>query len=334
MSNTDNVEKALKFIGIGIGVGIVIGVLLTLVIIRDFKANPTKISIGGVDFEFPTATALPTPVISPNSPSPVSTSVAIPIQSTPTKVFLEVAPIATLKSEKDGMVLVYVPEGEFIMGSNSGNPDERPAHSVYLNSFWIDQTEVTNRMYALCVASGACIPPSKNSSITRENYYNNFAYENYPVMFISWVQAKTYCEWAKRRLPSEAEWEKSARGTDGRNYPWGNDEPQEFLLNFNRFIGDTTDVYKYSLGTSPYGAFGMAGNVYEWVADFYDPNYYANNVYDNPTGPASANPINNVVRGGSWVDKENYTRSSARIYLWFKNADDPGIGFRCALSAK
>lgn len=254
--------------------------------------------------------------------------------STPTKDFVETKPIATIISEKDGMVLVFVPEGEFIMGSDSGNHDERPAHLVYLDPFWIDQTEVTNRMYALCVASEACVPPSKSGSITREIYFNNFAYDDYPVMFISWVQAMAYCEWVGRRLPTEAEWEKAARGSDGRNYPWGNDEPQEKLLNYNRFVGDTSNVFAYPLGTSPYGVYGMAGNVYEWVMDAYDPEYYTNSVHDNPQGLISSSSANrfHVVRGGSWVNNENFTRSSARISLWGTNADDPGAGFRCASS--
>jgi serine/threonine-protein kinase len=270
-----------------------------------------------------------------NDGSLYSNNATIP-SATPTKVFVKTTPIATFTSKSDNMVLVYVPEGEFIMGSDSGIKDERPAHQVYLNAFWIDQVEVTNRMYALCVASGMCFPPSKSNSITRENYFNNFAYDDYPVMFVSWVQAKTYCEWAGRRLPTEAEWEKAARGSDGRIYPWGSDSPQENLLNYGRLIGDTTNVFLYPFGASPYGAYNMAGNVYEWVMDAYNSEYYANRVYDNPQGPALTTSTSSfhVVRGGSWVNTENYLRSSARISLYGTNADDPGAGFRCAVSKK
>ena len=303
-----------KYIGIGISIGFVLGAIVTMVMTKVFGAKVEGINIGGIDYGLPT--------------------VAITSQPLPTKIFTGITPIATKFSEKDGMVLVYVPKGEFFMGSDSGNPDEHPAHLVYLDAFWIDQTEITNRMYALCVASGVCTPPSKSSSTTRENYYNNFAYENYPVTYISWVQASTYCDWAARRLPTEAEWEKAARGTDGRRYPWGNDDPQENLLNFDRLIGDTTDVYKYTLGTSPYGVYDMAGNVYECVSDYYDANYYSNKVYNNPTGPESTTLNDKVVRGGSWLDRDNYTRSSTRSRLWFNNVDDPAIGFRCVLPEK
>ena len=116
---------------------------------------------------------------------------------------------------KDGMTLLYVPAGEFTMGSDRGRPDEKPVHKVILDAFWIDQTEVTNKMYALCVDAAVCEEPTDTSSSTHSSYYGNAEYDNYPVIYVDWNMAKTYCEWADRRLPTEAEWEKVARGTMG-----------------------------------------------------------------------------------------------------------------------
>ena len=120
------------------------------------------------------------------------------------------------------MTLLYVPAGEFTMGSDSSDQaDEKPAHTVNLDAFRIDQTEVTNKQYAACKENGGCTPPSRNSSSTNTSYYGNTQFDNYPVIYVNWNQAVAYCEWAGRRLPTEAEWEKAARGTDGRTYSWG-----------------------------------------------------------------------------------------------------------------
>ena len=151
------------------------------------------------------------------------------------------------------------------------NINEQPVHKVVLDAFWIDQTEVTNKMYALCVQTSVCTPPSSTNSSTRPSYYENPEFEDYPVIYVDWYKAKTYCEWAGRRLPTEAEWEKAARGTDGRNYPWGKDAPNKMLLNYNGNVGDTTEIGKYPAGASIYGALDMAGNAWEWVSSLYKP---------------------------------------------------------------
>ena len=170
----------------------------------------------------------------------------------------------------DGMTLLYVPAGDFIMGSEDGGDNEKPIHTVYLDAFWIDQTEVTNATYAMCVKDGMCYEPSSAWSHTRINYYGKSEYNNFPVIFISWNDASTYCSWAERRLPTEAEWEKAARGEKASTYPWGNNQPTKAFSNYNNAVGDTTEAGIYLPGASPYGALDMAGNVREWVEDWYD----------------------------------------------------------------
>ena len=231
----------------------------------------------------------------------------------------------------DGMVEVYVPAGSFDMGSDSGESDERPVHRVTLSAFWIDQTEVTNRMYALCVQAGECTSPMDESSYTRTDYYRNAAYDDYPVIYVTWFDANTYCAWAGGSLPSEAQWEYAARGSDGRTYPWGNDSPNCGLANYydgSRYcVGDTAEVGSYPTGASPFGALDMAGNVWEWVADRYGP--YSADSQTNPQGPASGDY--RVLRGGSWYVSDDSVRSANR-YGYDPSVAYNSLGFRCARS--
>ncbi len=174
----------------------------------------------------PTPTSRPPTKVETFTPKPpTATITSIPSTSTITPAPPTYTPTlgigSTMISEKDGMTLVFVSAGEFMMGSETGYEDNKPAHTVYLDSFWIDQTEVTNKMYTLCVQVGTCQPPDSMSSFTRKPYYSNVEFEDYPVLYMNWNQAKTYCEWAGHRLPTEAEWEKAARGIDGRAFPWG-----------------------------------------------------------------------------------------------------------------
>ncbi len=260
-----------------------------------------------------------------HTPTPTHTATLPPLPtSTPEPSH---TPTPQPGSEKDGMVQVFVPAGAFEMGSDSGYSDERPVHTVTLDAFWIDRTEVTNAMYALCVNAGACQPPSGSISSTRSSYYGNSQFGNYPVIFVSWNDAKAYCEWAGRRLPTEAEWEKAARGTDGRIYPWGNASPDSTLLNFYGNVGDTAEVGSYPSGASPYGALDMAGNVSEWVAGWYGAGYY-NSRSDNPAGPSSGDY--RVLRGGSWFVEPYFARAAFRGRF---GPDDPMFhGFRCSRS--
>lgn len=231
----------------------------------------------------------------------------------------------TTTSEKDGARLRYVPAGSFVMGSEDGWAALRPAHDVTLAAFWIDEAEVTNRTYALCVEAGSCPPPQEPSSYTREAYFGDPKYEEYPVVRVAWKDAKAYCEWAGRRLPTEAEWEKAARGTDGRLYPWGDEPPTAQLLNnFDvSFLEDTVRAGSYPDGASPYGALDMAGNVWEWTADWFGP--YPGG---DPAGSPNYGEIYRVLRGGSFVDAADVTT---------RYANDPelhnyDIGIRCAVT--
>jgi formylglycine-generating enzyme required for sulfatase activity/tRNA A-37 threonylcarbamoyl transferase component Bud32 len=225
----------------------------------------------------------------------------------------------------DGMVMVYVPGGEFEMGSTEGDENEQPVHIVALDGFWIDQTEVTNAQYQSCVDAGGCEPPSERRSPTRPEYYGNSVYDDYPVIQASWYQARTYCESVGARLPTEAEWEYAARGSDSLVYPWGDSPPSDALANCCYNVGDTTRVGSYPDGTGWCGALDMAGNVWEWVADWYGE--YPSERQVSPAGPSSGKL--RVLRGGSWGYGQDFARCA---YRHSDHPDDFGghVGFRCA----
>ena len=240
------------------------------------------------------------------------------------------APVEMKERVTDGVPMMFVPAGEFLMGNSNAkeetNGKESPQHQVYLDAFWIDKFEVTSAQYKKCVDAGKCAAPEKSGSETRGAYFGNAQYDNYPVIYVSWNNAKTYCEWAGKRLPTEAQWEKAARGTDGRNFPWGNTFDQNLLNSDESKIGDTTAVGKFPNGASPYGVMDMAGNVFEWVADWYDRDYYQNSPARNPTGPATGD--SRSYRGGSWFNDGSFARAAAR----FMNVPDFALfflGFRC-----
>ena len=260
-----------------------------------------------------TATVAPSPLPG-NTPTPTPAALAVEI------------------TDVKGIVMRLVPAGPFTMGSTDGMPDEKPPHTVDLAAFYMDQYEVTNAHYKTCVDAKACPLPSKVSGPILSGTYGSPEYDNSPVIWVDWDHAKTYCAWRGARLPTEAEWEKAARGTDGRMYPWGNTiDPT--IANYGGNVkdpydgelGKTTPVDLYPSGQSPYGIYDMAGNVWEWVADWYD-------VY--PGGDASANDAfgqktYRVLRGGGWNDDPSSLRTT------FRGGNTPEtavnyIGFRCA----
>ena len=239
----------------------------------------------------------------------------------------EVIPVDVKISNADHMEQVLVPEGQFLMGiGETYKNSDSPGHLVFLDSFWIDRVEVSNAMYLKCMEAGVCTELSSDN--TR---YKNWIYRNHPVTYVTWQQAVNYCKWAGRRLPTEAEWEKAGRGTDGRKYPWGDQRPNPYLANFDEsMIHESVSVYRYPFGMSPYGALNMSGNVREWVSDWYDPRYYLNTPSENPTGADSGSERS--LRSGS------YNEDRIEIEITFRYNHEPGSaglsrGFRCAENA-
>jgi formylglycine-generating enzyme required for sulfatase activity len=234
-------------------------------------------------------------------------------------------PVNTKISNMDGMSQVYIPAGEFLMGDD-GDPSskEYPPHPVYLDAFWMDKTEVSNAMYEKCVNSGACFPP-----VPRLNpYWGKWAYRNLPVVYANWYAAQMYCQWAGRRLPTEAEWEKSARGTDKRYYTWGNSRANPRLANYaESLIGEPLPADRYPLGASPYGVLNMDGNVREWVADWYDSKYYFVAPYKNPKGAETG--TERSLRGGAY-DANADDITTFRRYKHEPDSAGLSRGFRCA----
>ena len=242
--------------------------------------------------------------------------------------------------QKAGGPMVLVPAGEFWMGCNEQvdnqcEADEKPYHQVYLDAFYIDQYEVTNGEYLECFQAGACRPPEYNDSSSdyrfggkEGKFYRGFEAARQPAVGVSWEDARSYCGWAGKRLPTEAEWEKAARGTDGRKYPWGNQLPTCSLANFADCPEDKTwTVGSKPAGASPYGALDMAGNVWEWVADWYGENYYLSSPGQNPPGAGSGTL--RVLRGGSWNHYAELERASNRVRV-VPDYRSGHHGFRCA----
>jgi formylglycine-generating enzyme required for sulfatase activity len=221
-----------------------------------------------------------------------------------------------------GMTLVYIPEGEFTLGSpaREGDGDEHPAHKVFLDGYWLGKTEVTFEQYdRFCAESGREKPADEG-----------WGRGDRPVIYVSWIDARDYCAWLEKktglkfRLPSEAEWERAARD----RYPWGSQPPDAELANFNKENLRTMPVGSYPQGGSPYGILDLAGNVWEWTLDWYDPGFYANSPRENPLGPETGSQ--RVVRGGSWANGETLVRAANR------SSENPEsrlniLGFRVAL---
>ena len=225
----------------------------------------------------------------------------------------------------DHMNQVYIPAGEFIMGSGAKDK-EILAHKVYLDAYWMDQTDVTNAIYAVCVKAGTCTHPARY-----DKYFDDPQYADYPVVYVTWYAAQDFCTWEGGMLPTEAQWEKAARGWDGRPYPWGTNLPDITLLNYNGDHEDIVSAYDYLIALSPYGLLQMSGNVRQWMSDWYQRTYYSISPYKNPQGPDSGEYKS--LRGGAFDDDFQEVETTYRAYHEPTSAGQER-GFRCVQSAK
>ena len=295
------------------------------------------------------ATSAPSPTPSP-APSLSSTETLPPTFSS----------LLAERVDEKGITMKLVPAGEFTMGGsidatvvecqklyfgNSCDPNnymnQEPAHQVYLGDYYIDRTEVTNVSYARCVVDGACTSPITVTSFTRSSYYGNPDFADYPVISVDWEQAAAYCVWRGAELPTEAQWEKAARGTDGRLYPWGNsfdgtkanfcDQncPNAWAYkDWNDGAADTAPVGSYPAGASVYDVMDLAGNVWELVRDWYSGSYYnSQKVWSNPFGPSTGE--SRVLRGGGW-NGHGHVMLVASRYKIAPSSSSFQVGFRCA----
>ena len=333
--------QSFPYLPIGIGILAVMGALVYFLL---FSQGSPTVTREVVPYEPPVQAPSPrTEVTSPSPvPEPMKQPSPAPTKEEPTAKreaiadgtvaakSRRVAGPAKAITGKDGAPMVLVPAGEFMMGSRaddqSADDNERPAHRVYLDAYYIDQYEVTTARYAKFFKATNRPQPEYWSADVVSDHGNK------PVVGVDWTDATAYCSWAGKRLPTEAEWEKAARGTDQRLYPWGNQPPNEQRAKFFRRgdfqdYGELTDVGSYEAGKSPYGVYDMAGNVWEWTADWYDEKYYSKSPEKNPKGPSSGEY--RVVRGGGWiivsVDVRYATRSRLTPALR-RNT----VGFRCA----
>jgi formylglycine-generating enzyme required for sulfatase activity len=255
-----------------------------------------------------------------SSPSPTIT----PLPPTPTLAPVDLAPAMQVGSSfvyLDGSTLLAVPGGPFVIG-NKGSDNFQ--HTITLSDYWIYATKVTNQQYSLCVAQGQCAPPDQIDDLG----YTDFGHQNDPVVGVRYDQAQAYCAYVNGSLPTEAQWEKLARGPDGNTYPWGSSLPSCDLLNFNNCIGKTTNVTTYSKGKSYYGGLDTEGNAFEWVGDWYNALFYQASPTQDPTGPDSGH--SRVIRSASYKSSADQLPAYTRFFA------TPGehrrdLGFRCVV---
>jgi len=243
------------------------------------------------------------------------------------------------------ILMRFIPAGDFRMGTNEKDamakclqfstdcPEvvlkgEAPEQTIHLDDFYMDKFEVTNKLYLACVDAGICDPPKELSTYSRPDYFGKPEYDNYPVVFVDWFMAKAYCEWREARLPTEAEWEKAARGPEGNTYPWG-DGIDNTRASYDGNVKDSMPVGSYEDGKSTYGVYDLAGNVWEWVNSKYAS--YPYEAADGREDPENDGNTARIYRGGAWNNDANMLRSSYRTaYNPFDTTHNKG--FRCAHS--
>jgi formylglycine-generating enzyme required for sulfatase activity len=314
-----------------------LGGLLVIIIALGIFFGVMNVNFSPLAEEEATATVESAVIAALTAIAPTSTPLPVPtVPPTPTP-----EPFIT----ESGARMLFMPGGVFRMGDDDGEASEKPAHLLSLDPYFIDETEVTNAQYALCVEDGVCEPPHSSEATYHPAYFGDLAFDDYPVLFVNWYDAETFCQWRGARLPTEAEWEKAA-GFDPvqsikLRYPWG-DAFDGTQLNFcdsncpleKRSAGvddghrDTAPVGSYSAGRSPIGLYDMAGNVMEWVSDWYDPRYYRSSTDINPLGPLEGDFKS--LRGGSWLSAED------EVTVIGRSSFDPtvsraNLGFRCAM---
>jgi formylglycine-generating enzyme required for sulfatase activity len=305
-------------------IGLAIGIIQVLGGIKESGPSP----ISDIDTDTPVAiatTEVPAQTLtSTNAHTMMSTE--IPIETQTLKPTFGIG--SEMLNPIDGAEMVYVPEGEFTVGSEESYAlvREGPEHIVFIDSYWIYKYEVTNEEFRQCIEFGAC-----------DNDLVSHPKNDYPAIYVDWYDANSYCEWIGGRLPTEAEWEKAARGIYNMKFPWGNDVwcpvgghviPES---NYD-YIGCLDEgpgpIGGFPKGASPYGAMDMAGNVWEWTSDWYSAEYYENSPIKNPTGPVYGDL--KVLRGGSWAYDYHYARVSYRFFAApVHNSDE--VGFRCVV---
>ncbi len=316
-----NQKDISSFVKIFLSITIILIIFLGIFSLRDILV-PELISPTAIANITESSTPTPKSLILPGFTATFTITYTFTPTSSPTIISTPTPGIgSTLISPVDNMLMAFIPAGTFLMGASSTDfvawYSEKPQRSIFLDSYWIDKTEVTNIMYHQCVLSGSCSRPIYSRSFTRSNYFENPEFDNYPVIFVEWEQAQQYCTWAGRRLPTEAEWEKAARGPDGWIYPWGNNRETCQLANyweynreekgnyiFDENIGcakDTIKVGSMPEGMSFYGVQDLAGNVSEWVSDWYEEKYFSKMPSKNPEGPPDG--TRRVIRGAfGWIE--------------------------------
>ena len=313
----------------------------------------------------PVSTAAPAAPVVVSTLTPIPPATALPVSPTSIQSATAQGGMTTQVRQKDGMTMVYVPGGTFTMGS--ADITDAAQHQVTLSAYWIDRTDVTNALFTKFVTAQNYKTDAEKAGLSYGYIPAHGGWEQvsgadwqhpqgpttslsgldqHPVVHVSWNDATAYCAWAGARLPTEAQWELAARGTDGRTYPWGEQKPDGSLANFadknlagaswaDQTVDDhyefTSPVGNYPAGVSPYGALDMAGNVWQWTADWYDKSYYGTSPVSNPSGPT--NGTYQVLRGGSWGYGTDVLRSANRHYGDLLPSDSANnAGFRCARS--